>query len=91
MSSFDVSVVRLYILDILGRPVTAIPDGGNVDFIDEIRLTAGFIAGLADDRSLGECAHLGTASASHVASGLGSGTSIKDRAQVEADLARWRA
>ena len=28
---FDISVVGLYILDILGRPVTAIPDGGNVE------------------------------------------------------------
>lgn len=41
----DVSVVGLMILDILGRPVHAIPDGGNVDFIDEIRLTAAGTAG----------------------------------------------
>ena len=53
--------------------------------------TAGFIAGLADDRSLEECAHLGTASASLVASGLGSDAGIIVRAQVEAELARWRA
>ena len=35
----DVSVIGLYILDVLGRPVTRIPDRGNVDFIEEIRLT----------------------------------------------------
>jgi len=52
--------------------------------------TAGFIAGLADDRSLEECAHLGTASASLVAGGLGSEAGIKDRAQVEAAMAAWR-
>ena len=52
--------------------------------------TAGFIAGLADDRSLTECAHLGTASASLVASGLGSDAGITDRAQVEAAMAAWR-
>ncbi|CAN0606147.1 unnamed protein product, partial [Ectocarpus sp. 12 AP-2014] len=43
--SFDVSVVGLYILDILGRPVQKIPDGGSVDFIDEIRLTVAGTAG----------------------------------------------
>ncbi|MEP2030164.1 MAG: sugar kinase [Paracoccaceae bacterium] len=53
--------------------------------------TAGFIAGLADGRSLEECAHLGTASASLVASGLGSDAGIVDRAQVEAEMACWRA
>ena len=42
---FDVSVVGLYILDVLGRPVTAIPEGGNVDFIEEIRLTVAGTAG----------------------------------------------
>ena len=36
---YDVSVIGLYILDVLGRPVTRIPDRGNVDFIEEIRLT----------------------------------------------------
>ena len=53
--------------------------------------TAGFIAGLADDRPLLECAHLGTASASLVAGGLGSDAGIADRAQVEAKMASWRA
>ncbi len=41
----DVSVIGLYILDILGRPVDAIPPGGQVDFIDEIRLTVAGTAG----------------------------------------------
>lgn len=53
--------------------------------------TAGFIAGLADDRSLLECGHLGTASASLVASGLGSDAGIVDRAQTEAAMAAWRS
>ncbi|MEM9108144.1 MAG: sugar kinase [Pseudomonadota bacterium] len=42
----DVSVIGLYILDVLGRPVTRIPDGGGVEFIEEIRLT---VAGTAGD------------------------------------------
>ncbi|MEO9337583.1 sugar kinase [Mesorhizobium sp. SB112] len=42
---YDVSVVGLYILDILGRPVTRIPDRGNVEFIDEIKLTVAGTAG----------------------------------------------
>lgn len=42
---YDVSVIGLYILDILGRPVTRIPERGNVDFIDEIRLTVAGTAG----------------------------------------------
>lgn len=41
----DVSVVGLTILDILGRPIDRIPDGGGVDFIDEIRLTVAGTAG----------------------------------------------
>lgn len=41
----DVSVIGLYILDILGRPVDRIPSGGNVEFIDEIRLTVAGTAG----------------------------------------------
>ena len=43
--SHDVSVIGLYILDVLGRPVDAIPPGGQVDFIDEIRLTVAGTAG----------------------------------------------
>lgn len=41
----DVSVIGLYILDVLGRPVDAIPPGGSVDFIEEIRLTVAGTAG----------------------------------------------
>lgn len=41
----DVSVVGLYILDILGRPVLRIPEKGGVDFIEEIRLTVAGTAG----------------------------------------------
>ena len=52
---YDVSVIGLYILDILGRPVTAIPERGNVDFIDEIRLTVAGTAGgtVVDTAKLG--------------------------------------
>ncbi len=53
--------------------------------------TAGFIAGLADDRPLAECAHLATAAASLVASGLGSDAGIIDRAQTESAMAAWRS
>ncbi len=42
---YDVSVIGLYILDILGRPVTRIPERGGVDFIEEIRLTVAGTAG----------------------------------------------
>ncbi len=42
---YDVSVIGLYILDVLGRPVTRIPEGGGVDFIEEIRLTVAGTAG----------------------------------------------
>jgi sugar/nucleoside kinase (ribokinase family) len=53
--TFDVSVVGLYILDILGRPVEAIPPGGQVRFIDEIRLA---VAGTAGGTVV-DCAKLG--------------------------------
>lgn len=53
--------------------------------------TAGFIAGLADGRSLFESGHLGTAAASLVASGLGSDAGIVDRMQTEAAMSAWRA
>ena len=43
--SYDVSVIGLYILDVLGRPVTRIPEGGGVEFIEEIRLTVAGTAG----------------------------------------------
>jgi len=42
---YDVSVIGLYILDVLGRPVSKIPDRGNVEFIEEIRLTVAGTAG----------------------------------------------
>nr|WP_319516675.1 sugar kinase [uncultured Cohaesibacter sp.] len=53
--AFDVSVVGLYILDILGRPVEEIPPGGQLRFIDEIRLT---VAGTAGGSAI-DCAKLG--------------------------------
>ncbi len=53
--AFDVSVIGLYILDVLGRPVTAIPPGGQVAFIEEIRLT---VAGTAGGTAI-DCAKLG--------------------------------
>lgn len=43
--SHDAAVIGLYILDVLGRPVDGIPEGGNVEFIDEIRLTVAGTAG----------------------------------------------
>lgn len=43
--SHDVSVVGLYILDVLGRPITHIPPGASVEFIEEIRLTVAGTAG----------------------------------------------
>lgn len=50
MPQFDVSVVGLTILDILGRPVREVPERGGVTFIDEIRLTvAGPAGGTAID------------------------------------------
>jgi hypothetical protein len=51
----DVSVIGLYILDVLGRPVTRIPDRGNVEFIEEIRLTVAGTAGgtVVDTAKLG--------------------------------------
>ena len=46
----DVASVGLTVMDIQGRPITRIPDGGNLDLIEEIRLTvAGTAAGTAID------------------------------------------
>ncbi|MDR3494449.1 MAG: sugar kinase [Ancalomicrobiaceae bacterium] len=53
--TFNVALVGLYILDILGRPVEAIPPGGQLRFIDEIRLT---VAGTAGGTAV-NCAKLG--------------------------------
>jgi sugar/nucleoside kinase (ribokinase family) len=52
---YDVSVIGLYILNILGRPVNRIPERGNVDFIEEIRLTVAGTAGgtVVDTAKLG--------------------------------------
>jgi sugar/nucleoside kinase (ribokinase family) len=55
--SHDVAVVGLMILDILGRPVERIPEGGSVEFIEEIRLT---VAGTAGGTVV-DCAKLGLA------------------------------
>ena len=52
---YDASIVGLYILDVLGRPVTKIPEGGNVEFIEELRLT---VAGTAGGTVI-DCAKLG--------------------------------
>ena len=46
MPKFDAVFVGLTILDVAGRPVEAVPEGGNVAFIDEIRMNpAGTAAG----------------------------------------------
>lgn len=52
---YDVSVIGLYILDVLGRPVVAIPERGKVEFIEEIRLTVAGTAGgtVVDTAKLG--------------------------------------
>lgn len=42
---YDAAIIGLYILDILGRPVTEIPPRGEVAFIEEIRLTVAGTAG----------------------------------------------
>lgn len=39
MTTFDVSSLGFYVLDILGRPVSEIPPGGHAAMIDEIALT----------------------------------------------------
>lgn len=58
----DVSVIGLYILDVLGRPVERIPERGNVEFIEEIRLTVAGTAGgtVVDAAKLGlDCLAVG--------------------------------
>ena len=52
---YDTTVLGLVVLDILGRPVTKIPDGGNLAYIDELRLT---VAGTAGGTVI-DCAKLG--------------------------------
>ena len=42
--------IGIHIVDILGRPVTSIPPGQNVDLLEEIRITvAGTAAGTSVD------------------------------------------
>lgn len=53
--SHDVSSVGLYILDILGRYMEAMPTAGGVDFIDEVRLV---VAGAGGGTAI-DCARLG--------------------------------
>jgi len=55
MAHFDVSSIGFYVLDILGRPVTHIPEGGRADYIEEIRMT---VAGTAGATAV-DCAILG--------------------------------
>ena len=52
---YDVSVIGLYILDVLGRPVSRIPERGGVEFIEEIKLTVAGTAGgtVVDTAKLG--------------------------------------
>lgn len=45
MAKYDVSSIGFYVLDILGRPVTRIPEGGRADYIEEIRMTVAGTAG----------------------------------------------
>src|SRR5579871_535230 len=55
MTTYDVSSIGFYVLDILGRPVTRIPEGGRADFIEEIQMT---VAGTAGATAV-DCAILG--------------------------------
>ncbi len=52
---YDTTVLGLYVLDILGRPVSKIPEGGNLAYIEELRLT---VAGTAGGTVV-DCAKLG--------------------------------
>lgn len=38
MPAFDAAFLNLTILDIVGRPIESIPDGGGVAYIDEFRM-----------------------------------------------------
>lgn len=55
MTTFDVSCIGFHVLDVLGRPVTAIPQGGRAAYIEEICMT---VAGTAGATSVA-CAMLG--------------------------------
>tara|TARA_Y100001936_G_scaffold220720_1_gene235098 strand:+ start:789 stop:1733 length:945 start_codon:yes stop_codon:yes gene_type:complete len=52
---YDTTVLGLYVLDILGRPISKIPEGGNLAYIEELRLT---VAGTAGGTVV-DCAKLG--------------------------------
>lgn len=50
MTNPDVAVAGIHIVDILGRPVSAVPEGQGIAFLEEIRMTvAGTAAGTAVD------------------------------------------
>jgi sugar/nucleoside kinase (ribokinase family) len=66
MPKSDAVFVGLTILDIEGRPVTAIPDGGGVTFIDEIRLSP---AGAAAEAAM-NAAKLGISTAAVACAGI---------------------
>lgn len=55
MATYDVSAIGFCCLDILGRPITRIPEGGRADFIPQIRMT---VAGTAGATAV-DCAVLG--------------------------------
>lgn len=55
MPTYDVSSIGFYVCDILGRPVTRIPEGGRADYIQEIRMTVAGTAGA----TAADCAILG--------------------------------
>jgi sugar/nucleoside kinase (ribokinase family) len=55
VTTFDVSCIGFHVLDVLGRPVTAIPPGGRAAYIEEICMT---VAGTAGATSVA-CAMLG--------------------------------
>ena len=55
LKKYDATIVGLYVLDILGRPVSEIPKGGDLAYIDELRLT---VAGTAGGTII-DCAKLG--------------------------------
>ena len=55
MPTFQVSCVGFAVLDVLGRPVTHIPEGGRADFIEEMKMT---VAGTAAATAV-DCAILG--------------------------------
>ena len=52
---YDATIVGLVVLDVLGRPIEKIPEGGNLEYIEELRLT---VAGTAGGTVI-DCAKLG--------------------------------